>query len=976
MPLLPVDRSANDTRGRKKLSGQMVSGGDAPVVNPGVARAKPLNVPEGAFDSGLSQVAQETAPFVADTASRLQAAEVKQQDREESISRAHIKNAFTKEATALTLLYESKKDGGLGLQANRDAYGAELAELQKSHLGQLGSHSDGSRAKGEEWLITEQGRHGGIAAQLGAVAGEAAKDAEFNGAVREPIDSVYKNGSSRSLADAITDISKAAVEADYVSDPMELEEKTRRANASAVKSSLSGSESRLDYDQMARILENPLYRQMLSPEEVDSYTAKINASKISGAKIRADYNTREDIHRERTGKGFSEAESKKALGVLIAPDKQSEKAIEIQALEERGYSTGFAEDMVNDRIKIVGPDEFKVYHTINKLTGEKRAMDAGDEEVYKKTLTDKPNNGGTAGAPAANTKQEVVATEVSAEQKTPPKEPNQVKGSLKEAALEGTGLISNIQTALVGTFGFLKEGQNFKITTDAKMRLNLFSQSVKKALANSDRFAKFDHETIIKLLPDTERSDIDPETTLANLELLHTFLVDKKKNKQLIIEKGGLTGKKRADLSDELAVIDEILLGLEGPADKVEPLPKDVPEGSVLKGEHEGVPMWQFPDGKTYFIPKEDEAKSSASIPSDDEVSKSLEAKNNKEINNKKLARDEDLERVKQAQAAFEESPDDKNKSDLIVAMDEFQRKHSQKKTGAFKKKITSKFEVTSSHVKNNEGGIGQSRHQPGQGEKGPGFIEGIRFDKDNKRMTEVTIGIKLDGKEVDVPLINGLTTKADMKVIASGKIDPVIDAKAELFALARIAEDKSIFLEKGEKQIPLEFKLTKLKPAKEKEFQAWIKKQPWHKEFKKDKGEFPNLDTKAFDYRGAWQDGETPTRSTVDNKLHWGSKFKATDHPTKWKDTFMTASGGIDPDDVGVKTVLQGLDWLKNQKNPRNQETPDGQDLERIVQLFDELESDPSDKNKEKQVVKLLAALEKKLGIKVDEAFIKNARK
>ena len=209
-------------------------------------------------------------------------------------------------------------------------------------------------------------------------------------------------------------------------------------------------------------------------------------------------------------------------------------------------------------------------------------------------------------------------------------------------------------------------------------------------------------------------------------------------------------------------------------------------------------------------------------------------------------------------------------------------------------------------------------RHQKDQGDKGIGFIEGIHKDKDNKRMTEVTIGIKLDGKEVEVPLINGLTTKADMKVIASGKIDPVIDAKAELFALARIAEDRSIFLEKGEKQIPLEFKLTKLKPAKEKEFQAWIKKQPWHKEFKKDKGEFPNLDTKAFDYRGAWQDGETPTRSTVDNKLHWGSKFKATDHPTKWKDTFMTASGGIDPDDVGVKTVIEGLAWLKNQKKAK----------------------------------------------------------
>jgi hypothetical protein len=209
-------------------------------------------------------------------------------------------------------------------------------------------------------------------------------------------------------------------------------------------------------------------------------------------------------------------------------------------------------------------------------------------------------------------------------------------------------------------------------------------------------------------------------------------------------------------------------------------------------------------------------------------------------------------------------------------------------------------------------------RHQPGQGDKGIGFIAGEHFDKDDKRMTEVTVGVKMDGKEVDVPLINGLTTKADMKIIASGKNDPVIDAKAELFALSRMAEGKSIYLEKGEKQIPLEFKLTKLKPAEEKEFQTWIKKQPWHKEFKKDRGEAPNLDTDAFDYRGAWKDGETPLRSKVDNKLHWGSKFKSTSHPTKWKDMFMKASDGIDPDDVGVNNIIEGLAWLKKKRQSK----------------------------------------------------------
>jgi hypothetical protein len=107
---------------------------------------------------------------------------------------------------------------------------------------------------------------------------------------------------------------------------------------------------------------------------------------------------------------------------------------------------------------------------------------------------------------------------------------------------------------------------------------------------------------------------------------------------------------------------------------------------------------------------------------------------------------------------------------------------------GSKEKVTTPKEKVTSPLVKNNteDQGFG-IRHDPTQGVKGIGFIEGEHFDADGKRMTEVTVGIKINDKEVDVPAINLLTTKEDMKVIASGKLSRKIFDKAEVAARDRI---------------------------------------------------------------------------------------------------------------------------------------------------------------------------------------------
>lgn len=109
---------------------------------------------------------------------------------------------------------------------------------------------------------------------------------------------------------------------------------------------------------------------------------------------------------------------------------------------------------------------------------------------------------------------------------------------------------------------------------------------------------------------------------------------------------------------------------------------------------------------------------------------------------------------------------------------------------------------------------------------------------------------------------------------------------------------------------------LTKLSEAEEKKFQSWIKNTGWFKEFVRDVGKEPNLNTKAYDYRGAWKAGVVPKRDKNDNnRYHWSSSHKSEDHPTMWKDKFMKKTGK-NPDAIGIKSKEAGEKYIKKNRN------------------------------------------------------------
>ena len=102
---------------------------------------------------------------------------------------------------------------------------------------------------------------------------------------------------------------------------------------------------------------------------------------------------------------------------------------------------------------------------------------------------------------------------------------------------------------------------------------------------------------------------------------------------------------------------------------------------------------------------------------------------------------------------------------------------------------------------------------------------------------------------------------------------------------------------------------MPKNKPeSDEKDFQAEIRKTGWFKEYVKEYGEEPDLNTSDYDYRSAWKAGVRPVRDPYDkNRYHWsssnpetGEMLKSKDHPTAWKEDYMKSTGK-NPDEVGV---------------------------------------------------------------------------
>ena len=94
--------------------------------------------------------------------------------------------------------------------------------------------------------------------------------------------------------------------------------------------------------------------------------------------------------------------------------------------------------------------------------------------------------------------------------------------------------------------------------------------------------------------------------------------------------------------------------------------------------------------------------------------------------------------------------------------------------------------------------------------------------------------------------------------------------------------------------------------PEQERQFQTFMAFAPsvreWRNKYASKYGEQPRIEGGNYDYRAAFEADARPSMGPGDSVPHWPSVGKAADHPTMWKQQFMTQFG-VDPDQVGQWT-------------------------------------------------------------------------
>ena len=83
------------------------------------------------------------------------------------------------------------------------------------------------------------------------------------------------------------------------------------------------------------------------------------------------------------------------------------------------------------------------------------------------------------------------------------------------------------------------------------------------------------------------------------------------------------------------------------------------------------------------------------------------------------------------------------------------------------------------------------------------GYLGPIVNERDGKTMTEFTIGVEIDGKEVNVPSMVPTLSSKEIEIlrntIPGEKIPESIARKAKAHALMRMKQGKNIFYQDGE---------------------------------------------------------------------------------------------------------------------------------------------------------------------------------
>jgi len=479
---------------------------DVQKVN--VARDPGVSVPAQAFDQGpgvgealqvLGEGADQFAEVRQEEENRFAKIKQDQDNRRDAVDRSKRLNQSTAENDAKIAEFDNKFDlsDGKVLEEIGGFFVSRRQEILEEHRSQ-GASAD-SLAALESRLLDEEARATGIVSGISTKIG------------RDNLDSQYHKRK--------TGIGERAAAA---STPEELRDIIHR-QAQIEMGDLQGGYTTLDEREKLRDMQEyaveEAARKMIRQGRIESAESLL---------ISNDFNRYLSAEKQQQIRGEIQTHR-------YSKDKTTERQRRQQQLEDRGFSTALSQDIAAGDVRVVGPDELGEFYTVNLVDGTKSLVSDEDKRAIAPAVAEAAGE-----QPAEGTAAE------------PARQP------LEEDIGKGTGPFAKIQAGLSNVFGPFMEGALFEDTTNSRQNIRLFSQTAKTALINNPKFPVAEQEVVAGLLPNPDRFFLDPDTARSDLGKLREFLTDKREAKRKESTRK-ISTKHKADLSDQISGIDEIL---------------------------------------------------------------------------------------------------------------------------------------------------------------------------------------------------------------------------------------------------------------------------------------------------------------------------------------------------------------------------------------------------------------------------------
>lgn len=523
---------------------------DVPSATSG--RDPGVRVPEGAFSSPIGVVAEEVAPGI----EKLAEIKHQQESRRDTIDRADQLNRFREETDKELRRVQAEED--LSSDETVEKFGRFMTDSQQALLDEHGGSQD-SRARLIMRLSNINSEFTGQAAGISAKIGREKVEKLFNDQLSPLITRAFQNPSVDNVNRLFIDFEEVINDMRGAFDPSQ-EEALRQAGRQHI--ALSSLEPLLVRGKVetaeAMLIEGGLSKY-LTPEAQRNVMHRLETIRYNRDKTDADLSEKEKFRRN---------------------------------MMSRGYSESLAFDISSGAVDIVGPDPSGKYHTINKVTREKKGVPEEDQENINMEI-DIARIRQDFGVSESAAREMVEGGFKSPSTTTEPAKP--VAEPIEKAVEAGTGPFAKAQETISNVFGPFWEGTFFKNTTDARQKLKLFNQQAKSAFAKNPKFPVAEMKIILEALPDTGKFFKDPDASVNDIKVLRKTLAEMKASKEKQLASGRTTSRLKANLSDQISTVDEVL-DMMGPEEQ-EALTISSQE-EVDKLEKGTTFIWT--DGKTY----------------------------------------------------------------------------------------------------------------------------------------------------------------------------------------------------------------------------------------------------------------------------------------------------------------------------------------------------------------------------------------